>query len=69
MNDATPYLHKLTNQRKRFEKWDIAEEYLELIDERIAIENEKSQKRKDDYQVEMSCAPSAERISKDICPL
>ena len=27
MNDATPYLHKLTNQKKRFEKWDVAEEY------------------------------------------
>ena len=53
MNDKTLYLHKLTNQRKRFEKWDIAEEYkkeyLDLIDKHIAIEREKSQDKKDNY--------------------
>ena len=56
MNDKTLYLHKLTNQRKRFEKWDIAEEYkkeyLDLIDKHIAIEREKSQDKKDNYAVE-----------------
>ena len=50
MNDKTSYLHKLTNQRKRFEKWDIAEEYkkeyLDLIDKHMAIENEKNLKIK-----------------------
>ena len=50
MNDATPYLHKLKNQKKRFEKWDVAEEYkkeyLELIDKHIAIENKKISKKK-----------------------
>ena len=53
MNDNTLHLHKLTNQRKRFEKWDIAEEYkkecLDLIDKHIAIEREKSQNKKDNY--------------------
>ena len=56
MNDKTLYLHKLTNQRKRFEKWDIAEEYkkeyLDLIDKHIAIEREKSQDKKENYAVE-----------------
>ena len=56
MNDNTLYLHKLTNQRKRFEKWDIAEEYkkeyLDLIDKHIAIEREKSQDKKENYAVE-----------------
>ena len=65
MNDATPYLHKLKNQKKRFEKWDVAEEYkkeyLELIDKHIAIENKKSQKRKDDYQVENVLCPKCRK--------
>ena len=57
MNEEKLYLHKLINQRKRFEKWDIADEYkqeyLELIDRQIAIEKEKSKKRKEDYSVFM----------------
>ena len=65
MNDATPYLHKLKNQKNRFEKWDVAEEYkkeyLELIDKHIAIENKKSQKRKDDYQVENVLCPKCRK--------
>ena len=56
MNDKTLYLHKLINQRKRFEKWDIAEEYkkeyLDLIDKHIALERQKSQNKKDNYAVE-----------------
>ena len=50
MNEEKLYLHKLINQRRRFEKWDIADEYkqeyLELIDRQIAIEKEKSKKGK-----------------------
>ena len=45
MNEEKLYLHKLINQRKKFEKWDIVDEYkqeyLELIDRQIAIEKEK----------------------------
>lgn len=72
MNDETLYLHKLTNQKRRFEKWDIAEEYkkeyMELIDKHIAIEKEKSQKKKDEYQVEIvECASCRKRFyRKDI---
>ena len=69
MNEEKLYLHKLINQRKRFVKWDIADEYkqeyLELIDRQIAIEKEKSKKRKEDYScIYVECANCSKRFER-----
>ena len=69
MNDETLYLHKLTNQKRRFEKWDIAEEYkkeyLELIDKHIDTEKTKSDHKKYEYQFEVvECASCRKRFER-----